>query len=163
MRMVIIPDCTGIHAIREDGKVINTKTGRILKTNINSAGYERLTIKAGNKKVHSYRVHRLIAEQFIPNDDALKNTVNHIDGNKLNNSIENLEWCSLEDNIRHAFSSGLHPKTRKPGNYEELVKRNSQMIDMYMKSSSSKAEIGRRFGIKSSQAKRILFGVERFE
>lgn len=55
---------------------------------------------------HTALVHRLVAEEFIPNGDR-RLTVNHIDGNKSNNCRENLEWVSLVDNIRHAFKTGL--------------------------------------------------------
>ena len=52
-------------------------------------------------------VHRLVAEAFVPTDDESL-TVNHIDGDKFNNRVENLEWMSLPDNIRHGFNSGLY-------------------------------------------------------
>lgn len=159
MKIVIIPECTGVHAIREDGKVVNTKTGRVLKTNISMTGYERLSITLGKGKLYSASIHRLLAEAFIPNDDITKDTVNHKDGNKLNNSLSNLEWCSNADNIRHAFSSGLHPKHRRHKDYDALIKRNSLMIDMYLSSSSSMRAIGKAFGLKETQAKKILKGL----
>jgi len=52
-------------------------------------------------------LHRLLAQTFIPNPHNLA-TVNHKDGNKLNNKIENLEWVSIEDNLKHAMDMGLH-------------------------------------------------------
>lgn len=62
-------------------------------------------------KDYTVQVHRLVAEAFIPGDTSL--TVNHKDGNRQNNTVENLEWLSLADNIRHAFRTGLM-KSQKP-------------------------------------------------
>ena len=62
-------------------------------------------------------LHRLIAETFIPNPDNLP-CVNHIDGNKTNNDLHNLEWCSLLDNIRHAYKNSLMKNNRKVAQYD---------------------------------------------
>ncbi len=59
-----------------------------------------------NKKRRGLCIHKLIAHAFIPNP-LNRNEVNHIDGNKLNNAIENLEWCTHSENVIHAFKTGL--------------------------------------------------------
>lgn len=58
-------------------------------------------------KVKDWLVHRLVALVFIPNDDLTKDCINHIDGNPKNNHVENLEWCTREENNKHAFQNGL--------------------------------------------------------
>ena len=57
------------------------------------------------------RIHRLVAGAFIPNPEGLPQ-VNHKDGNKANNNVENLEWCSIRDNLLHSFRTGLHPNEK---------------------------------------------------
>ena len=78
---------------------------RILKTNDKNAKYKQVhLLKNGVVKV--YLVHRLVAQEFIPNPNDLPQ-VNHIDGNKYNNRIDNLEWCTASENNKHAFRIGL--------------------------------------------------------
>lgn len=76
-----------------------------------SAGYWSVSLTK-NGEMKSIRVHRLICEAFIPNPEG-KDCVNHIDGNKLNNSIENLEWVTYSENHKHAFRTGLKKHVQK--------------------------------------------------
>lgn len=77
----------------------------------NSAGYSRCSLWL-NGSCKEFLVHRLIAKTFIPNPENLP-FVNHKDGNKLNNSVSNLEWCSAKGNVNHAFDTGLMPTSTK--------------------------------------------------
>lgn len=73
-----------------------------VKTRISAWGYELCTLHKDGKK-HTKRVHILVAQSFIVNDDNKnKVQVNHIDGNKLNNRVDNLEWCTCSENVLHA-------------------------------------------------------------
>ena len=85
---------------------------RVLKPKIDKYGYERVTLCYDNGKRKYSTIHRLVANTFIKNEENLK-TVNHIDGNKLNNRMENLEWMSNRDNIIHAWDTGLKDKQRE--------------------------------------------------
>jgi len=82
---------------------------RLLKTNISSSGYYRIVFKL-NDKYKTYFLHRLLAIAFIPNPEN-KPFINHKDGNKLNNSLENLEWCTMSENRQHAYNTGLQNPT----------------------------------------------------
>ena len=67
--------------------------------------------KGGRGTGDSYKVHRLVAEAFIPNPDN-KPQVNHIDGNTFNNDVSNLEWVTNSENQKHAWDNGLHKATK---------------------------------------------------
>ena len=90
--------------VGDDGTVIGP-SGRILKHRVSCSGYARIVVYT-NKKHQSVCVHRLVADVFLT--DGVSEQVNHIDGNKLNNRAENLEWCTRKQNAEHAVALGLY-------------------------------------------------------
>lgn len=91
------------YQVSSEGKVSNFLTGRILTPSITNAGYQRVIMgKPYNGKTSGYQIHILVARAFI--GDSLGRDVNHKDGNKLNNRVENLEYCSRSENLKHAYS-----------------------------------------------------------
>lgn len=110
--MATIKGYEGLYEIHEDGTIINLRANRTLRGNTNSYGYRvvRLT-KDGKHK--DFKVHQLLAQAFIPNPNDYK-CINHIDGNKLNNSLDNLEWCTHGQNTVHARTTLNIDFSRKP-------------------------------------------------
>lgn len=104
------------YTIDEDGNVVNTITKKVLKGSIGEHGYKYYRLSKDGKKKMFY-AHRLVAEAFIENPNNLP-IVNHIDGNKLNNNVKNLEWVSASDNIKHAHETGLIAGVRDREYYE---------------------------------------------
>lgn len=98
------------YLISNTGKVKNFLTGKILKPHETEDGYYQVSFKLSNGKRKSHLVHRLGAETFlfIKNKDFYE--VNHINGNKTNNSIENLEWMTRQENLQHARDNNLFKK-----------------------------------------------------
>lgn len=85
------------------------------------SGYKRRVIKLAVKGIgKQYKVHQLVARAFIDNPDCY-NLINHIDGNPLNNHIDNLEWCTQKENVNHAIKTGL-VKVPAYENEEEIVR-----------------------------------------
>lgn len=95
------------YEVSEAGVVINTRTNKVVKPDINSAGYLRVTMSVDNSKKRM-TVHRIVALTYLGDSDLV---VNHKDGNKLNNHFSNLEWVSQSDNRKHAFR---HKLCRRP-------------------------------------------------
>jgi len=94
----------GIYTIDSNGNVYS-KNGRKRKTRINRSGYNCIILTKNNKQYNTF-VHRLVALSFISNPEN-KAEVNHKDGDKLNNSIDNLEWMTTKENAQHSWDTGL--------------------------------------------------------
>lgn len=87
------------YEVSSEGQVRNKQTKQIKSLRYSNKGYARVTLYPSGK---TYSVHRLVAENFIINPDNYP-SVNHKDGNKANNRLENLEWCTPKQNTRHAI------------------------------------------------------------
>jgi len=96
--------------IYKDGRVAHFSE-TVLKQSENKKGYLRVYLSMKSKKI-TKAVHRIVAETFIENPEN-KQTVNHIDLNKKNNRVENLEWMTNKENMQHAFRNGVYKERDK--------------------------------------------------
>lgn len=94
------------YLISKDGSIYKDITYRKLKCSIDKSGYLKIRLinKSGRKSMY---LHRLLAINYISNPFN-KPHINHIDGNKLNNNISNLEWCTHKENMKHAWDNNLY-------------------------------------------------------
>lgn len=115
------------YTVTADGEIYSTKykQKRMLKPRKNIRGYLYVNL-CKDGKYKSLKVHHLVAKAFIPNPKNLPH-VNHIDGNKLNNKKENLEWCTPSENMKHAIRTGLN-KALKHGEESSNAKLTEKEI-----------------------------------
>lgn len=97
------------------GRVKSTKDGheRILKPFVDKDGYLNIAFSK-NRHVKKFKIHRLVALAFIPNPNN-KPQVNHVFGNKMDNYVDNLEWCTDVENNHHAITIGLRKSHKGTG------------------------------------------------
>lgn len=93
------------YEVSNTGIVRNKKHNRIKELQIDKHGYNRVDLYSGCKR-KTCRVHKLVADAFLP-QDPLRKEINHKDGNKTNNLVSNLERCTKSENMRHAYRTGL--------------------------------------------------------
>lgn len=102
----VIDGFEGKFKVDTNGVVYFSATNKVVAQNIGKRGYSRVTLLHPGGKVYNFQVHRLVAIAFIPNPCG-KETVNHIDGDKQNNRVENLEWNTRSENMIHAYKHGI--------------------------------------------------------
>lgn len=130
------------------GNVFSKRSKRILKQTKSKTGYWTFATKIGgrNGTDHCFKVHRLVAEAFIPNPES-KPFVNHIDGCKTNNILSNLEWVTPKENSDHARATGLQLRKLTADQVREIrssTKTQWELASMYGISRASVGRVKRR-------------------
>lgn len=101
------------YLVSRDGYVINTESGHVMVGSVKKTGYREVVLTDSDERPHYRLLHRIVAKAFCePKDGA--DEVNHINGNKLDNRAENLEWVTRAENLQHAYETGLMPNNAVP-------------------------------------------------
>ena len=88
----------------DDGRIYSSYSNKYMCPQLDKDGYEKVALMCIDSR-HRFSVHRLILETFNPVDNMRELQVNHIDGNKQNNALSNLEWVTCSENIKHAYEA----------------------------------------------------------
>lgn len=153
----------GQYSVTRDGRVYShprvdaagrSRKGRWLKAVPDTKGYLRVGLYA-NDALKTRKVHRLVAETFIPNHHY-KPEVNHINGDKADNRIENLEWCTSSENVRHAFRIGL--KDAKGASNSRSKLTHEDVVAIRMAQDMSLKELSDKYGVCQAQISGVRRG-----
>ena len=154
-------EASSLGRIRSTRSKTNTRCGLILKPKVSKRKYLDVTLcNNGIKK--SYRVHAVIAVAFL-GPRPLGGTVNHKDGNKQNNTVDNLEWCSVKDNIRHArlFLGGnyTNPPILRGEKNPKTPLKSEDVIEIRRKRREDKttfSQLAKIYGVSKSAIRNIV-------
>ena len=160
-----IKDYEGLYQISNLGNVkslIRSSTNAIImKPKLSTSGYYSVMLyKDGTHK--TFYVHRLAALSFIPNPDN-KPQVNHKDGNKLNNTLENLEWVTISENQKHAISHGLRTPSPMIGKFGKLNHNSKPILQCdtegnVIRKWDSISDAARYYGCSQNSISNVLVG-----
>ena len=142
------------------GRLRNSKTGTVYRLHENQKGYIQVCVAKGRKSKKVIKMHKAVAETFL---DGF--VVNHIDGDKKNNVVENLEWCTPSQNTIHAYKTGLMPKDMNKGekNHNTTLKKadvekiRSEYIPRDREHGTR--ALGKKYGVDHMTISRIVRGL----
>lgn len=133
-----------------------TVPGYMLTKHVDKKGYLRVDLSKNNQG-SSIKVHRLVAMAFIPNESN-KPQINHIDGNKKNNHVDNLEWCTNGENQIHAYAHGLNHHAETSGRKKVEVQMIDPLTGKIVDEFRSYAEAEKTTGICSQNIRKVILG-----
>ena len=153
----------GSYIVKKDGSVYGLgryRRPRLLRPRLHTNGYHRIGIFSDGKQKDVY-IHRLVATAFLPNPKGYRE-VNHIDGDKTNNNVSNLEWCDRAYNNKHAFRIGLrtNEQMRRVAQRPKIKARKFTVENIrYIRSNPdrlSQCEMARRFNVGHETIRHII-------
>lgn len=166
-----IPGYEGLYQVSENGKVLalerevknkhnktHIRKGHLKAIRESKKGYLRTSLTDSNGILKTVSIHRLVALTFLKKETDSRNQINHIDGNKENNHFSNLEWCTAQENLKHALDTGLRSNKLKPefkGYNHKKSKLTKENVDYIKTSDLSLRKLASMFGVHHS----IIWGI----
>lgn len=146
----------GLYSISDDGKVYSHSRNRFLKYQPDRNGYCYVQLSKKGK-IRKLAIHRIVGMSFLSNPFNLPQ-INHIDGNKLNNHVSNLEWCTPRYNTLHAFAKGLKVVARGEDNHRAklLWSDVSKIRKLYKSGNCTQGQIASLYGLHQTTILKIV-------
>jgi hypothetical protein len=142
--------------VTDDGRVWSEKSHKYMATREDRNGYLKVVLVSSETpegKRHRYSVHRLVLENFCPIENMENFQVNHKDGDKTNNKLENLEWVTCQENINHAIKNNLRAKVN--GSAKLTKSKVFEIIELLLSKKYTNVEIARRYNVNEETIGRI--------
>lgn len=146
-----------LYEVSDKGQVRRKDSGHILQGCV-VHGYHSVKFTYPDGQQKRFRVHRLVAEHFLPTPLSNQNEVNHKDGNKLNNCVENLEWVSHRENILHYYQKLRKEKKTKKNNGQKVPVIQCDLQGNEIARYTSVSEASRATGIKIGAISYVING-----
>ena len=138
----------GLYQIANNGMVWSVRSKQFMKLRKNQNGYMVVDLRKNNTKV-TKQVHRLVADAFLPHLNPAQDQVNHIDHNRTNNYVYNLEWVTAKQNNNHALISGRYPT-------KVTVSDVIRIRHLYNTTGTSIANLAVQFNVTEGHIRRII-------
>lgn len=152
-----LPNIKDLYTINDNGEIFSDISGKMKTRNKGNTEYQIINFMTQEGKKKTYRVHRLVMMAFKPIENMGKLEVNHIDGDKKNNALSNLEWCSSSENQKHAFQVGLQqPRKGEKSNFSKLTQVDIDKIFELRKLGWLQKDIASQIGCTRSNISYIL-------
>lgn len=131
------------YLVTEDGRIWSEYTNRFLKP-CNNAGYQNISLGGGKKNKRF--IHRMVAECYIENPNNYEE-VNHINNNRSDNRVENLEWCTTQMNTEHTRKQGRNSKGEEHAHSKVTETDVKEIRKIYANRELSQAKLGAKYGL----------------
>lgn len=143
--------------VTEDGRVYSDFMKKYLSTMLDKDGYVKVRLTSTDNRRHRYSIHRLVMENYCPVENMNSLQINHKDGNKQNNNLSNLEWCTCQENINHACVNGLRHNQKGENNNGHKYSEETilKVIDMLKSKKYTGKQIDDVFGFPSDYSNSI--------
>lgn len=152
-----IPEIKDYYTIYDNGEIYSDNSGLMKTRNKSNTDYQIVNFMTVDGHKKTFRVHRLVLLAFNPIENNEELEVNHKDGNKRNNRLDNLEWCTSSENQRHAFDNGLNKGRRgNESNFAKLTQEDVNKCFELRKRGLTQREIAEIIGCTRSNVSCIL-------
>ena len=152
-----IPELKDYYTVTSNGEFYSDNSGKMKTRNKPGTEYQIINFQQINGKKKTFRAHRLVLMAFNPVKGMEQLEVNHKDGNKQNNTLENLEWCTSSENQKHAYKMGLQQARRgEKNNFSKLSEKDIKKIFDLRKQGLTQQKIAEEIGCTRSNISYIL-------